>query len=133
MEFQYKAKDEEGRTITGVLEADDEDALATALDGRNLVLVEAGPAKKKDAGVMRAGRIKARDVLNFTLDMSSVKFSTSRALIRPALMTPASFFFAGPASTRTRLRPSRAVANASSSSASSTPVIVRPSSSLALY
>ncbi|HYR44464.1 MAG TPA: type II secretion system F family protein, partial [Terriglobia bacterium] len=72
MEYQYKAKDEEGRTITGLMEADDEDALATALDGRNLVLVEAGPAKKKDAGVMTMGRIKARDVLNFTLDMSTI-------------------------------------------------------------
>src|SRR6266478_4535922 len=70
MEYQYKAKDEEGRTITGVMEADDEDALAVVLDGRNLVLVEAGPAKK-DA-ITRTGRIKARDVLNFTLDMSTI-------------------------------------------------------------
>src|SRR5437016_5706112 len=71
MEYQYKAKDEEGRTITGVMEADDEDALAVVLDGRNLVLVEAGPAKKKDA-ITGISRIKARDVLNFTLDMSTI-------------------------------------------------------------
>jgi len=71
MEYQYKAKDEEGRTITGLMEADDEEALAIVLDGRNLVLVEAGPAKKKDA-VTRAGRIKARDILSFTLDMSTI-------------------------------------------------------------
>jgi type II secretory pathway component PulF len=72
MEFQYKAKDEEGRTITGVMEAEDEDSLATALDGQNLVLVEAGPAKKKEGGATPAARIKARDILNFTLDMSTI-------------------------------------------------------------
>jgi type II secretory pathway component PulF len=72
MEYQYKAKDDEGKTVTGVMEADDEDALAVALDGQNLVLVEAGPAKKKDGGATPPARIRARDVLNFTLDMSTI-------------------------------------------------------------
>jgi type II secretory pathway component PulF len=72
MEYQYKAKNEEGRTVTGVMDADDEDALATALDGQNLFLVEAAPAKKKDsAATVRAG-IKPRDILNFTLDLSTI-------------------------------------------------------------
>jgi type II secretory pathway component PulF len=72
MEYQYKAKDDEGKTVTGVMEADDEDALAVALDVQNLVLVEAGPAKKKDGGATPPARIRARDVLNFTLDMSTI-------------------------------------------------------------
>ena len=72
MEYQYKAKNEEGRTITGVMDADDEDALATALDGRNLFLIEAAPAKKKDGGAPPPARIKARDILTFTLDMSTI-------------------------------------------------------------
>jgi type II secretory pathway component PulF len=72
MEYQYKAKNEEGRTVTGVMDADDEDALATALDGQNLFLVEAAPAKKKDGGASVATRIKPRDILTFTLDMSTI-------------------------------------------------------------
>ena len=72
MEFQYKAKDEEGRTITGVMEADDEDALANALDSQNLFLVEAGPAKKKEGIATIERRIRPRDVLNFTLDLSTI-------------------------------------------------------------
>ncbi len=71
MEWQYKAKDDEGRTVTGVLEADDEEALASVLDERNLFLVEASPAKKKEAGGGRH-RIRARDILNFTLDLSTI-------------------------------------------------------------
>ena len=39
MEFDYKAKDETGRTVTGVLEASDEDGLADLLDDQNLFLL----------------------------------------------------------------------------------------------
>jgi type II secretory pathway component PulF len=72
MEYQYKAKDEEGRTITGVMDAADEDALASALDGQNLFLVEAAPAKKKEGNATVRTRIKARDILTFTLDLSTI-------------------------------------------------------------
>ena len=72
MEYQYKAKDEEGRTISGVMDAEDEDALATALDGKNLFLVEAAPAKKKNGAASPPTRVRARDVLNFTLDLSTI-------------------------------------------------------------
>jgi type II secretory pathway component PulF len=71
MEFQYKAKDEAGRTVTGVMEATDEDSLANQLDLQNLFLVEAGPATKKTSHGPRR-RITARDVLNFTLDLSTI-------------------------------------------------------------
>ena len=50
MEWQYKAKNEDGRTITGVLEADNEDSLASTLDTQNLFLIEATPAAKKETG-----------------------------------------------------------------------------------
>jgi type II secretory pathway component PulF len=46
--------------------------LATALDGQNLFLVEAAPAKKKEGGASVATRIKPRDILTFTLDMSTI-------------------------------------------------------------
>jgi type II secretory pathway component PulF len=71
MEFEYKAKDDTGRTITGVMDAESEDSLADQLDLRNLFLIEAGRTTKKGiAG--RRGRVKARDVLNFTSDLSTV-------------------------------------------------------------
>ena len=72
MEWQYKAKDDEGKTVTGVMEADDEDALATVLDAKNLFLVEASPATKKDTAAGKGRRVKPRDVLNFTLDLSTI-------------------------------------------------------------
>src|SRR5688572_26319128 len=72
MEYQYKAKDDSGKTVTGVMEADNEDELASALDLQNLFLVDAAPAKAKPAAATTNRRIKARDVLNFTLDLSTV-------------------------------------------------------------
>ena len=72
MEFEYKAKDETGRTVTGVLEASDEDVLADLLDERELFLIEAGPAKKKEERGRLFERIKSRDLLNFTSDMSTM-------------------------------------------------------------
>ena len=72
MEFEYKAKDEGGRTVTGVLEADDEDVLADLLDDQNLFLIAAGPAKKKEAGGRLFERIKTRDVLDFTNDLATM-------------------------------------------------------------
>lgn len=72
MEFEYRAKDEGGRTVTGVLEADDEDILADLLDAQNLFLIQAGPAKKKEESGRLFERIKTRDVLNFTSDMATM-------------------------------------------------------------
>lgn len=72
MEFEYKAKDESGRTITGLMEAENEDALASQLDETNLFLVAASPAKKKDSRPGSGPRIKPRDILNFTLDLSTI-------------------------------------------------------------
>ncbi len=71
MEFEYKAKDDAGKTVTGIMDADDEDALASALDLQNLFLVEATPAKREASGRARK-KVKARDLLNFTLDLSTI-------------------------------------------------------------
>ena len=72
MEFEYRAKDEGGRTVTGVLEADDEEVLADLLDDQNLFLIQAGPAKKKEASGRLFERVKTRDVLNFTSDLATM-------------------------------------------------------------
>ena len=63
MEFEYKAKDQSGRTVTGVLEAPDEDVLADLLDEKSLFLVDAGPATKQESGARMFERIRGRDVL----------------------------------------------------------------------
>ena len=72
MEWQYRAKNEDGRTVIGIMEADDEDALASALDVQNLFLVEASPATGTAQGARVQRRIRARDVLNFTVDLSTI-------------------------------------------------------------
>ena len=71
MEFSYKAKDDSGRTVTGVLEAETEDALADLLDQQNLFLIEAATVKSQDKGKSRQ-RISQRDIINFTNDMSTI-------------------------------------------------------------
>ena len=72
MEFDYKAKDETGRTVTGVLDASDEDGLADLLDEQNLFLIDAAPAKKKEQRGRMFERIKAQDIMNFTSDLSTM-------------------------------------------------------------
>ncbi len=72
MEYQYKAKDDSGKTVTGVMEAEDEDALASALDTQNLFLVDAAPAKQKQGAALSQKRIKSRDILSFTLDLGTI-------------------------------------------------------------
>ncbi len=72
MEFEYKAKDEGGKTVTGVLDADDEDVLADLLDEQNLFLIDAAPAKRKEDQGRLFERIRTRDVLNFTSDMATM-------------------------------------------------------------
>jgi type IV pilus assembly protein PilC len=71
MEYQYTAKDETGRVVKGVLEADTEDALADLLDGQSLLLLTANPYLKQDKP--RAfQRIRQKDIMYFTLDLSTV-------------------------------------------------------------
>jgi type IV pilus assembly protein PilC len=71
MEFSYKAKDDSGRTISGVQEAQSEDDLAELLDQRKLFLIEAAPRSRQN---QRGGgrRIRPRDLMNFTNDLSTV-------------------------------------------------------------
>jgi type II secretory pathway component PulF len=71
MEYSYKAKDDSGRTVTGVLEADTEDALAELLDQQNLFLIEAAGVKGQGKGKSRQ-RVSQRDIINFTNDMSTI-------------------------------------------------------------
>jgi type II secretory pathway component PulF len=71
MEFQYTAKDETGRVVKGVLEAETEDALAELLDGQSLFLLKANPYQKQEK-VRSFQRIRQKDIMYFTLDLSTV-------------------------------------------------------------
>jgi type II secretory pathway component PulF len=71
MEFQYTAKDETGRVVKGVLDAESEDALADLLDGQSLLLLTAGPVSKVQK-TRSFRRIRPKDIMYFTLDLSTV-------------------------------------------------------------
>lgn len=72
MQFEYKAKDEIGRTVKGVLEADSEDALADLLDEQHLFLIEATPATKRPVEGRLFRRVSQRTVLGFTNDLATI-------------------------------------------------------------
>ena len=71
MEFEYKAKDENGRVAKGVLEANDEDNLADLLDAKGLFLLGATPYKKEQQ-VRAFQRIRPKDIMYFTLDLATI-------------------------------------------------------------
>lgn len=72
MEYRYRAKDREGKSVTGVIGAEDEDSLSEELRAQNLILVEVAPARKTETGRKPRGRINRQDILGFTLDLSTV-------------------------------------------------------------
>lgn len=72
MEYRYRAKDRKGQSVIGVIGAEDEDALFEELRTQDLVLVEAAPNVKTEIRRIGRGRVRSRDVLNFTMDLSTV-------------------------------------------------------------
>ena len=81
--FEYKATNDEGKTVKGVLTAEDEGELENALDGLNLYLVSAketnkrasaGAGEGRTAGrgkVVRA-RVKRADLITFSVHLSTI-------------------------------------------------------------
>ncbi len=72
MEYRYRAKDREGKSVRGVIGAEDEDALFEELRAQDLVLVEVAPAARTEVRGTGRVRVRSRDVLNFTTDLSTV-------------------------------------------------------------
>ena len=60
--YRYKAKTEDGKNVTGTMEAADEAALHRRLKEENLYLVSCHPAEKKG----RTRRMKAKDLADFS-------------------------------------------------------------------
>jgi type II secretory pathway component PulF len=83
--YQYKATDDEGRTVKGVLTAGTEDELETQLGNRNLYLISASETRGraaqsgKESGAGRSTgrrvvhtRVKRADLIAFTVHLSTV-------------------------------------------------------------
>ncbi|MEA2063836.1 MAG: type II secretion system F family protein [Gemmatimonadota bacterium] len=80
--YQYKAIDDDGKTVKGVLEAEDEDQLEDHLDEVSLYLVSSrearGGAGKTPGrgGASKGGRIRAKvsrqDLISFSVHLSTV-------------------------------------------------------------
>ncbi|MBN2288453.1 MAG: type II secretion system F family protein [Candidatus Glassbacteria bacterium] len=81
--YQYKASDEQGKTVKGVMEAEDEGALEDLLESRRLYLISSNVSGKKgSAPGARAGttggkrvvraKVKRADLISFTVHLSTV-------------------------------------------------------------
>lgn len=68
--FTYKAKDEYGRTIKGVLIASNEDQLAASLDQIGLYLISAKKKKIAEA-YLSWEKIRRKDLITFTVHLST--------------------------------------------------------------
>ncbi|MBI3076029.1 MAG: type II secretion system F family protein [Deltaproteobacteria bacterium] len=70
-QYTFRAKDDTGKTVRGVMAADSEEALAAALDARGLYLIEAAEVRR---GQVRAsgGKVKRRELINFCIHLSTV-------------------------------------------------------------
>ena len=64
--FKYKARDASGKSVEGVLEADNETNLAQKLAEINVVLVDATAVKKVEAPSFHFGKVKRREIILFT-------------------------------------------------------------------
>lgn len=69
--YQYTAKDKDGRTIIGTLDAALESEVAEVLHKKELVVISVQKARKK-AGIHRSGRIKADDLVIFSRQLATM-------------------------------------------------------------
>ncbi len=78
--YKYKATNDAGKTVKGVMTAETEDALEAALDGQNLFLISASETTKSSGGNGRRGggkriarsKVKRADLISFTVHLATV-------------------------------------------------------------
>ena len=78
--YAYKATNDAGKTVKGVMTAETEDALEAALDGQNLFLITASETNKAASGnggrpgrkKMVRSKVKRGDLISFTVHLSTV-------------------------------------------------------------
>ena len=77
-QFAYKAKDDYGRTVKGVLAAANEDALELALRKEGQYLLTYSEAKEKQLQI-RKKKLKRKDLITFTTHLATI-LSTGASL-----------------------------------------------------
>ena len=70
-DFAYKARDEHGAMVKGVLAAQDEDHLANLLEAEGLYLVSSGKSRPFTRHPWLQGRVRRRDLILFTVHLST--------------------------------------------------------------
>ncbi|MFQ5881984.1 MAG: type II secretion system F family protein [Candidatus Methylomirabilales bacterium] len=70
-DFAYRARDEDGEMVKGVMAADDEDHLADLLQAEGLYLIESAKPKALDLHSWFQPRIRRRDLIVFTVHVGT--------------------------------------------------------------
>lgn len=73
--FEYKAKDNQGKTIKGIIEAKDEKQASKILREKSLLLISLRPQRKSLIGNIQGGifqRVSLSDKVNFTRQLSTM-------------------------------------------------------------
>ena len=68
--YHYKAKDDRGKTIKGVMIAANEDQLAASLDQMGLYLLSANKTKMIDSN-LQWGRVSRKDLITFSVHLAT--------------------------------------------------------------
>jgi len=75
--YEYKATNDEGKTVKGLLTAESEEELEVSLDKQNLYLISAKESRKKGTAPSGGGRIvrtrvKRAELISFTVHLATV-------------------------------------------------------------
>jgi len=77
--YRYKATNDEGKTVKGLLVAESEDELESALDKQNLYLISAKESSKRGASAASGGgrriaraRVKRAELISFTVHLATI-------------------------------------------------------------
>lgn len=70
--YRYLAKDQEGRTITGVSKIASQDLLIETLRKKDLIVISVTPEKERKKTSFGAGRVKLEDVVLFSRQLATM-------------------------------------------------------------
>ncbi len=70
--YKYEAKDEEGNTVTSIVEAKDEVVALDMLRVKNLIVINIAEEKKAKAGKVGKGKVKGEEVVLFSRQLATM-------------------------------------------------------------
>lgn len=73
-QFKYRAKDDQGKTVEGTIESNNQDAVIRSLRNKGLLIMSVKEEKQSEIGelMQRFQRVKTDDVVNFTRQLSTM-------------------------------------------------------------